>query len=159
MKLDTSQLQSRLEATPLKQLFYLNEMAQFQYHDLRMSKIESPFIRYPWFPDAEPGSIHAAYIWEPTARWRLSHTIDDHLKHRYLEIHKKINSWELLNYAPREGYYPFVALWDHWQSTLQKIVCGVGPSHPKLGTSPERSEWGEILQEPHLWYEGENEEG
>jgi hypothetical protein len=156
MKLETTQLQSRLEAIPLKQLFYLLEMAQFNYHDESEIRKEGPFIHYPWFPDAEPGSVHAAYVWEPTARWRLRFAIDQHLYRRYFQIHNRIPE-STLNYG-NEGYHPFIALWDHWQSSLQEIVCGTGPKQQNLGPSPERSEWGQVLQMPHLWYEEEHEE-
>jgi hypothetical protein len=137
MKLEGIDLKSRLEAIPLKQLFYLAEFGYFDFRYRGKFGDRNP-IRYPWFPGAEPNSIHAMRIWNPKALGEVSRAIEDQLRLKYTQIQtddpQALGYAEILQRTGEAGYWPFVALWDHFQAHLQLLSCGrePGPLRPSL---------------------------
>jgi hypothetical protein len=95
----------------------------------------------------------------------VSRAIEDQLRLKYTQIHTDdphaLGYAEILQHYCEAGYWPFVALWDHFQAHLQLLICGrePGPLRPSIpGSKEDRSAFGDILLYSHLWYEGENDE-
>jgi hypothetical protein len=137
LKAGATQQQARSKIIPLKQLFYLQEMAHFEYHDYPTHPHLPPFLRYPWFPGAEPGSIHTTYVWDRFAQGNLQRMVAKHLNERWGEVRNNrpdkfrlCSCEDILNYSGDEGCHPFTVLWDHWHLDLKRIVCGDKSKRP-----------------------------
>ena len=116
MRLSATEWQLRLENMRLKQLYLLREMCR-----LTQSIGREEVVPPPEYPNAAPGSINAINSGRSQERIALSEMIWEQIE-RTQSIHDQPAEypWALTKH---EGYLWFIVMWDHWQSSLEDIIC------------------------------------
>lgn len=119
MKLDPSALQTRLESTTLKQLYYLCEMSKLTQN---IGGEEAVPLPYNPSADTNPDSEHIIDHRRSRERAALGARIWDHLVRTFRRIHDD-DPEDVWVYAKEDGFLSFVVLWDHWHPLLKEFVC------------------------------------
>ena len=136
MKLDYSEWDERLPEFTSQELYYMHEMSK-----LPQSIGREELVPPPMFPDQPPESIHSINWGQSDKRHHLEERIWEQIQNNTLRFLDR-DAYTTEEYAKRNGFYPFVNIWDHWQPQLEEIVCQNGP---KIGPlSPE------VIRH-HLW--------
>jgi hypothetical protein len=127
LMLPATQLQDRIKCIPLKQLYYLTEMADFRYQQAPFYIEQPPWLRYPWFPGSEhgDGSVLASYVWAADGNWKgyqLKLAIEKEIERKYQERHG-IKAPNIQSYTLYEGNGTFCALWDHGSEEVEYAIA------------------------------------
>ncbi|KAL9607850.1 MAG: hypothetical protein Q9167_007273 [Letrouitia subvulpina] len=122
---DPVERQARLQSMSLKQLLHLCEISWLP-DGMGPGEEVTSFPRDPGF---NPGSEPATYQQRIQAREALSKMVLEQTELTYQRIHGKDmeSIWVI---AMDEGYSDFLVMWDHWQSSLQEVVCGRRSKEP-----------------------------
>lgn len=114
LKVDSSEWQSRLDALPLRELYYLWEMTKlFQ----NVGGDEPLHESRHW--NGHPLMRREA---RSDKRAELEKTVWAHIDQTYHNLYDSSAEYPWIT-LKESGYMYFQVMWDYWQSTLKYIVC------------------------------------
>ncbi|TVY32683.1 hypothetical protein LSUB1_G007619 [Lachnellula subtilissima] len=127
MKLETPNVQARLDSIRLKDLFLLYEMSRLN-QSIGLEEV------LPSFPDPQPqpGSVRAIRRRPSEKRRSLEKLIWELIEKVYQRIHNDEPDYPWVVECKEDGYMYYRIMWDHWQSELKGISCSRGSRNPNV---------------------------
>ncbi|KAL8711677.1 MAG: hypothetical protein Q9225_007075 [Loekoesia sp. 1 TL-2023] len=117
MSLERSAWESRLQAMTSQELYYLHEMTK-----LTQSIGREEIVPPPRFPNAPPDSVDPIDFRRSEKRIALERRVWQQIQCNSLRFFERDAQHPSIA-VKYEGYLWFVVLWDHWQPSLEDMVC------------------------------------
>lgn len=136
LSLECSEWESRLEAMTSQELYYLHEMTKLTQSIGREERVPPPM-----FPHEPPDSVHSINSGRSEKRITLERRIWQQIQYNSVRFFER-DAQDPSVYAKHEGFLWFVVMWDHWQPSLENMVChqSVSPIKPS-----------QAVREKYLW--------
>ena len=142
---DPVRWQARLNTMRLKELCHLYEMSQLP-DSFGGGEETLPPPRFP-IRNPNPTCVYDVFPTKSEERIMLEKMILKHLNETYKQTHEGERMDGIWANSGDEGYYGFMVIWDHWQSSLKEVICNIYSRRPPLNKGYNWDLWDESSDE------------